>query len=105
AGTAPLAAQKAQPQQIQSKDTSKTIPAEARPPKGMCRVWLNGVPAAQQPAPTDCASAVKNHPANSRVIFGDDVADSAKGSAKGKLPPSARGFTGVKPPAVLPRRP
>jgi hypothetical protein len=40
----------------------------------MCRVWLDGVPAGQQPAPTDCAAAVRNRPANSRVIFGDDYA-------------------------------
>lgn len=48
------------------------IPASSRPPAGMCRIWLDGVPAAQQPAPTDCASAVRNRPAKGRVIFGDD---------------------------------
>jgi hypothetical protein len=36
----------------------------------MCRVWLNGVPAGKQPAPTSCANAVKVHASNSRVIFG-----------------------------------
>ena len=48
------------------------VPANIRPPAGMCRIWLNGVPPAQQPAPTDCATAVKNRPQNGRVIFGDD---------------------------------
>ncbi len=43
-----------------------------RPPRGMCRIWLNGVPPGQQPAPTDCATAVRNRPPNARVIFGDD---------------------------------
>ena len=50
------------------------IPPAYRPPPGMCRVWLDGVPAGQQPAPTDCANAVRNRPANARVIFGDDYA-------------------------------
>ncbi len=36
----------------------------------MCRVWLNGVPATQQPAPTTCAQAVKVHAPNGHVIFG-----------------------------------
>jgi hypothetical protein len=48
------------------------IPPGYRPPPGMCRIWLDGVPAGQQPAATDCATAVRNRPANGRVIFGDD---------------------------------
>ncbi len=48
------------------------VPRDHRPPAGMCRVWLDNVPAGQQPAPTDCASAVRNRPSNGRVIFGDD---------------------------------
>lgn len=47
------------------------VPAEQRAPKGMCRIWLKDVAAAQQPAPTDCAAAVKNCPPNGKVIFGD----------------------------------
>lgn len=42
-----------------------------KPPAGMCRIWVDGVPADKQPAPTDCASALKNKPTNGRVIFGD----------------------------------
>jgi hypothetical protein len=96
AGAAPVAAQ------ANSKDSARKsaqIPADARPPKGMCRVWIDGVPAAQQPAATDCRTAVKNLPPNSRVLFGDDFADSskAKPSDKGKLPPGVKGFTDVKP--------
>jgi hypothetical protein len=93
------------------KDSAKkgsVIPADARPPKGMCRIWIEGVPAAQQPAATDCPSAVKNRPANGRVIFGDDYADSSKTKQpeKGKLPPDVKGFQGVKPPLqLLPKRP
>jgi hypothetical protein len=92
------------------KDSAKksAIPADARPPKGMCRVWLNGVPAAQQPAATDCATAVKNLPPNARIIFGDEFADSAKTNTNGKpkLPPNIKGFSGTKPPpTILPKPP
>jgi hypothetical protein len=57
------------------------VPKEYRPPKGMCRIWLDKVPPKQQPAPTDCPTAVKNRPSNGRVIFGDDYKD---GADKGK---------------------
>ena len=94
AGATPLMAQSPQ------KDSARRgaqIPADARPPKGMCRIWIDGVPAAQQPAATDCPKAVKNVPPNCRVLFGDDFADSskAKGADKGKLPPGVKGFAGV----------
>jgi hypothetical protein len=48
------------------------VPKEYRPPKGMCRIWLSDVPAKQQPAPTDCPTAVRNRPSNGKVVFGDD---------------------------------
>lgn len=85
------------------------IPAESRPPRGMCRIWIDDVPAAQQPAATDCATAIKNRPANARVIFGDDYVDSAdrKNKDPETLPPGVKSFTGVKRPAprILPKRP
>jgi hypothetical protein len=105
---APAMAQQPQPKDSAKKSLATAIPADARPPKGMCRIWIDAVPAAQQPAATDCASAVKNRPANARVIFGDDFADTtkSKGGDKNKLPPNVKGFTNVKPPAViLPKRP
>ncbi len=72
------------------------VPESARPPAGMCRIWLDDVPAAQQPAPTDCASAVRNRPAKGRVIFGDDYVKKGKGndSTKGRLP--VKGFAPSK---------
>jgi hypothetical protein len=103
---APAMAQ--QPSQRDSAKKAATVPADARPPRGMCRVWIDDVPAAQQPAATDCATAVKNRPTNGRVIFGDDYADTAKRNnlAKPKLPPDAQGFSGGKPPVqLLPKRP
>jgi hypothetical protein len=107
AGATPLAAQSGQ------KDTARKsaqIPADARPPRGMCRIWIDGVPASQQPAATDCRTAVKNLPPNARVLFGDDFADSSKAKQgdKAKLPPNVKGFTGVGPassPVVVPKRP
>jgi hypothetical protein len=51
------------------------VPKEYRPPAGMCRIWLDKVPPRQQPAPTDCPTAVRNRPANGRVIFGDDYVE------------------------------
>jgi hypothetical protein len=81
---------------------NQDIPASSRPPAGMCRIWLDNVPAAQQPAPTDCASAVRNRPAKGRVIFGDDYAakradttrtSKTQGSGAGtKTNPGIKGF-------------
>ena len=53
------------------KDPEKSapIPKEYLPPKGMCRIWIDNVPANRQPAPTDCATAIRNRPPNARVIF------------------------------------
>jgi hypothetical protein len=100
---APVMAQQSQSKDSAKKSLAAAIPADARPPKGMCRIWIDGVPASQQPAATDCASAVKNRPANARVIFGDDFADTSKSKTgdKNKLPPNVKGFTDVKPPPVL----
>jgi hypothetical protein len=58
----------------QSRSRTDSIPREHYPPAGMCRIWIDGVPADRQPAPTDCASAVRNRPSNGRVVFGDDAA-------------------------------
>jgi len=82
-----------------------TIPAASRPPAGMCRIWLDDVPAGQQPAPTDCATAIKNKPQNGRVIFGDDYAKKDdKGDKKKSPPPFVKNFT--QPPSAPPvRRP
>lgn len=49
---------------------SDNVPPGQRPPAGMCRVWIEGVPAGRQPRPTDCASARATAPLNSRIIVG-----------------------------------
>ena len=66
-------------QQSQSQRREQIVPPGFYPPAGMCRIWVNDVPAAQQPAPTDCASAVRNRPSNGKVLFGDDPPKSKKG--------------------------
>ena len=68
AGSASLHAQ-ARPQ---PQDPKASVPRSHLPPPGMCRIWLDNVPPSQQPAPTDCASAVRNQPRNGRVIFNDE---------------------------------
>jgi hypothetical protein len=66
-----------------SQEDSQPIPPAYRPPPGMCRIWLDNVPASQQPASTDCVSAVRNRPNNARVIFGDDYVEK-RGRGKDK---------------------
>jgi hypothetical protein len=57
--------------QGRDRDKGDDVPAAYRPPPGMCRVWINGVPANKQPAPTDCWTALRDRPPNGRVLFGD----------------------------------
>ncbi len=46
------------------------VPRHMLPPTGKCRIWMDGVTPAQQPAPTDCQTALRQKPANGTVIFG-----------------------------------
>lgn len=68
------------PKQTQRRTTQPPaeVPGRLRPPAGMCRVWVDNVPARQQPAPTDCARAIRNRPPNGRVIFPDEQRRSSK---------------------------
>ena len=83
------------------RDTG-SIPVKYRPPVGMCRVWLDDVPMAQQPAPTDCASAVRNRPPKGRVVFGDDY---VKSNQSLKVRPPLQGFAQTKTPAKTAKKP
>ena len=81
AGLADVAhAQQAQPQ------NADFVPKAYRPPPGMCRIWLDKVPAKQQPAPTDCRTAVHDKPTNGKVIFGDDYTERGKKGEDKELP-------------------
>jgi pyruvate/2-oxoglutarate dehydrogenase complex dihydrolipoamide acyltransferase (E2) component len=66
------------------------VPVSYRPPPGMCRIWLDNVPAAQQPASTDCSAAVRNRPANGRVLFGDDYLPNRERPKEGGKPSRER---------------
>lgn len=73
----------------QQSGREQIVPPGFFPPAGMCRIWINDVPASQQPAPTNCASAVRNRPANGKVLFGDDPPKGKKGKAdKSKSSPT-----------------
>jgi hypothetical protein len=77
------------PQNQQTQRREQIVPPGFFPPAGMCRIWLNDVPAGQQPAPTDCTSAVRNRPSNARVLFGDEPQKGKKGkSDKSKSSPT-----------------
>lgn len=52
-----------------------TVPVAMYPPAGKCRIWMFGVPAAQQPATTDCGTALRQKPANSLVLYGPTQRD------------------------------
>lgn len=66
-GSQSLAPTAKQPQKTAEKN--EPVPKAYLPPPGMCRIWVDNVPAARQPAPTDCATAIRNKPPNARVIF------------------------------------
>lgn len=72
----------------QQSSREQIVPPAFYPPAGMCRIWINQVPAGQQPAPTDCASAVRNRPANGKVLFGDQPKGKKTKTDKGNSNPA-----------------
>jgi hypothetical protein len=64
------------------------IPSAHRPPPGMCRIWIDGVPPERQPAPTDCATAIRRRPPNARVVFGDDYRETPRRTLVPAAPPN-----------------
>jgi hypothetical protein len=48
----------------------RTTTSSTAVPAGMCRVWIDGVPATRQPAPTTCEVARARVPNNGRIIYG-----------------------------------
>lgn len=75
---------------IASAQGATPIPAQYMPPAGMCRVWLNGVFPAQQPAPTSCPEARANLRPNSRLIYGPSL----RGVPNGQGPVMTNGRIG-----------
>lgn len=82
----------ASPSVVSAQSRKPDVPASERPPAGMCRIWLDNVPAAQQPAPTDCATAVRNRPEKGRVIFGDDYVQEKRQDSTRRTKPAINGF-------------
>ena len=58
--------------EAQSSSSQSDVPAAYVPPAGMCRIWLRNVPPMQQPAPTDCRTALRGKPVGSTVIYGPE---------------------------------
>jgi hypothetical protein len=70
-----------------SRDSRSTrVPRGHLPPRGMCRVWIDGVPPGHQPAPTSCTQAERDRfrYSNARVIYGDRESFPGKGKGKWK---------------------
>jgi hypothetical protein len=66
---------------LNAQASSTSVPESHRPPPGMCRIWIDGVPPTHQPAPTDCATAIRKRPLNARVVFGSDAPANERGFA------------------------
>jgi hypothetical protein len=60
------------PESVRERDAQleASVPTRYAPPAGMCRVWVGGVPPERQPAPTECAKAVRVRSPNSHIVFG-----------------------------------
>lgn len=84
------------------RDTG-SVPVNARPPAGMCRIWLDDVPVSRQPAPTDCGSAVRNRPPKGRVVFGDDYVKTTL-QREARPTPFVKGFAPKKSEVKKPSR-
>lgn len=80
-----LAPTKASERPAQKNDREASVPKEYMPPPGMCRIWVDNVPANRQPAPTDCTTAIRNRPPNARVVFGPGRKNDGKSIEKGRV--------------------
>jgi hypothetical protein len=68
---APVLAAQGKPKE----ESGVVVPESAWPPDGMCRVWLRDVPERQQPAPTDCATALRTRPRDATLLIGEPKKD------------------------------
>jgi hypothetical protein len=75
---------RASAQSSKEKEKDAPVPKAYLPPAGMCRIWVDNVPAARQPAPTSCTTAIRNKPPNARVIFPDGKDGKVSRAAPGR---------------------
>jgi hypothetical protein len=80
------------PERAPARAAATEVPRDMLPPAGKCRIWMDGVAPAQQPAPTDCQTALRQRPANGTVVFGPAAKE-----------PPARGFSAPRPANTPPR--
>jgi len=77
----------AQRSRTDDEKNSSTVPVSMLPPVGKCRIWMIGVPPAQQPAPTDCQTALRQRPENGVVVFGPVEREGASSAFSGRPTP------------------
>ena len=71
AGAALLIASATAGAQLQGRTVlPRTSTSSAGVPAGMCQIWIDGVPANRQPAPTNCDVARARVPNNGHIIYG-----------------------------------
>lgn len=58
------------PAAAQGRGRRGVVPPGQRPPAGLCRVWVDGLPPGRQPGVTDCAYARTHVPPGGRVLYG-----------------------------------
>lgn len=63
---------------------SESVPVHMLPPAGKCRIWMVGVAPEQQPAPTDCQTALRQRPTNGVVVFGPVERESGASAFRGR---------------------
>jgi hypothetical protein len=107
-GAAPAAAGRSErrygpPESVRERDSQleAAIPSRYAPPAGMCRVWVGGVPPERQPAPTECAKAIRVRAPGTHVVFGKQRPAVLEGPGEGNsgIPAvSARGHDNVVAP-------
>lgn len=74
----------AQNTRTDQEKSSQSVPVDMLPPAGKCRIWMVGVAPAQQPAPTDCQTALRQRTTNGVVIFGPVERDEGASAFRGR---------------------
>ncbi len=74
----------AQNSRADQEKISESVPVNMLPPAGKCRIWMVGVAPAQQPAPTDCQTALRQRPTNGVVVFGPVEREEGSSAFRGR---------------------